>query len=323
VEDADKLQTLLKELFIEALDSGKLAQTIEASLDEVQATEKEVTSKDLSLCAMGEVPLPVKADNSKGELLESAVHAPPMKACPIDVASAASDVQTAAVTNEFLALDGIFEAPARVPTTDFAWPDASSTAPPSLVEEPSPVLVRSAAHSNLKDLSSQLLCSDACSHLGEVLATPPPPLEVAIVCAQGLRNPYCVCEVDGKPAVKMNTKTVANHLSPAWNHEGQLVGYTPGDSLTFSVYDSDVGKRDDFLGRLTMPSSEFHPHGFDGEKPLHEAGRGMKAAFLKIRIAPVDDASRALASATPSAATVSPGKGRLLPQQAARNRAMP
>jgi len=134
----------------------------------------------------------------------------------------------------------------------------------------------------------------------EPATPPPPPLKVVIVGARGLRNadwlcngvsdPYCVCEIDGKPAVKIKTKTVANSLNPAWNHEGQLVGYTPRDSLTFSIYDSDIGKSDDFLGRMTLPSSEFHPHGFDGEKPLRDAGKGVNA-FLKIRIAPVDGVS--------------------------------
>mmetsp|Transcript_34793 Transcript_34793/g.68688 ORF Transcript_34793/g.68688 Transcript_34793/m.68688 type:complete len:773 (+) Transcript_34793:38-2356(+) len=122
-------------------------------------------------------------------------------------------------------------------------------------------------------------------------------LKVTIVSARGLRDadrmpgagksdPYCTCEVLGKKVPKIQTKVVNNTCDPVWEHQAQIVGFSPGDVLVFKLYDKDIGKRDDFLGTAFMTTEQFYPTGFEGELPLSEAGPGINA-FLRIRIHPV------------------------------------
>jgi len=119
----------------------------------------------------------------------------------------------------------------------------------------------------------------------------PLPLQISIVSARGLRNadwvgksdPYCTCEVSGKPETKLETPALTDQLNPEWNHEAQISGYCVGDSVTFVVKDKDPAKPDDFLGKLVMEGSQFYPNGFEGEVPLTEAGAGIDA-FMKVKV---------------------------------------
>jgi len=122
-----------------------------------------------------------------------------------------------------------------------------------------------------------------------------PPLKLTIVSARGLRDadwvpgagksdPYCTCEIAGKPKEKLHTKVINDNLDPVWEHQGELPGFRPGDTLVFKVYDKDLAKSD-LLGQLKLESAEFYPHGFEGEKPLADAGKGHHA-YLKLKIHP-------------------------------------
>lgn len=126
------------------------------------------------------------------------------------------------------------------------------------------------------------------------------PLEMTIVGATGLRNadfsinpfkrdlsdPYCICEIPGKPLSRTVTEVVDNDLNPVWNHKVQFADFDVGDSFKFRIFDKDVSfKRDDFLGHATLDSAEFHPHGFDQDVLLSDAGKNRKA-YLRICIAP-------------------------------------
>ena len=123
-----------------------------------------------------------------------------------------------------------------------------------------------------------------------------PPLKLTIVSARGLRDadwipgsgksdPYCVCEIAGKPKVpKVQTKVINNNLNPVWEHDAEVSGFEQGDTLVFKVYDKDTLKSD-LLGELHLDSAQFYPQGFEGELPLADAGKGIKA-YLKLRIQP-------------------------------------
>lgn len=121
-------------------------------------------------------------------------------------------------------------------------------------------------------------------------------LKITISNARSLRNadcaiagksdPYCTCEVSGKPESKIQTDIVSDKLNPEWNYESDLVGYCVGNSLTFVVMDKDPLKPDDILGKATLATSQFFPAGFDGEVPLAEAGEGVEA-FLKVQVSVV------------------------------------
>merc|ERR1719410_2815743 len=138
-----------------------------------------------------------------------------------------------------------------------------------------------------------------------------PPLKLTVVSARGLRDadwlpgsgksdPYCVCEIAGKPReAKLTTKVINDNLDPVWEHHGELPGYRPGDTLVFRVYDKDVAKSDS-LGLLHLESAKFYPQGFEGELPLADAGKGIKA-YLKLRIQPTAALPGASAAQLPHA----------------------
>ncbi|CAE8648830.1 unnamed protein product, partial [Polarella glacialis] len=108
-------------------------------------------------------------------------------------------------------------------------------------------------------------------------------LEITIVKARGLRDadwapfsgksdPYCTCEVKGKPATKLQTPTINDQLDPEWNFEGPIAAVGLGDSLLFVIHDDDAGKADDLLAELLLPADKFLPSGFEGELQLTASG---------------------------------------------------
>jgi len=118
-----------------------------------------------------------------------------------------------------------------------------------------------------------------------------PLIWVTLLSAKNLRNadfvgksdPYCICEIPGRPGSKIETTAINEQLSPEWNHEAQVIGYKVEDSLTFTVRDKDPIKPDDVLGSATLTTEQFLDAGFDGELKLSNAGDGVEA-FLQIKI---------------------------------------
>lgn len=96
-------------------------------------------------------------------------------------------------------------------------------------------------------------------------------------------DPYCVCEIAGKPDSKVQTEIIYEELSPVWNFEAGIVDYEPGDSLIFSLYDEPDGCMTIPLGRLTIASEQFYPDGFRGRLPLSEVGESVKA-YLRLEL---------------------------------------
>mmetsp|Transcript_30223 Transcript_30223/g.86726 ORF Transcript_30223/g.86726 Transcript_30223/m.86726 type:complete len:419 (+) Transcript_30223:92-1348(+) len=154
------------------------------------------------------------------------------------------------------------------------------------------------------------ICSDArpseptedVTHKVQADEVPPPPdqpetwkpLKVTVVSARGLRNadwlpgqgvsdPFCVCEIEGKPLSRFLTKEIRNNLTPVWNQESEFADYHIGDNLQFFVWDKDLVKQDDLLGRASLANDKFHPSGFEGELQLEQAGKGV-VAFLKVKV---------------------------------------
>lgn len=150
-------------------------------------------------------------------------------------------------------------------------------------------------------------------------------LKVTIISARGLRHadvaalgqgtsdPYCVCGIPPKKHTEQSTDVVYDNLKPVWNHVLQFKpgDYDIGDSLAFSVWDSDQGflqvwgrdtlygklsvdkSTDDFLGSATLISSRFRDRGFEGELKLHHAGKSMAGnpieAYLKVKVEILDE----------------------------------
>jgi len=130
-------------------------------------------------------------------------------------------------------------------------------------------------------------------------------LRIIVFCAKGLRNadvgksgdksdPYCRCEIIGKPHTRTQTRTINDTCDPQWNEKREVRDYHEGDVLKLTVFDKDAVK-DDVLGQVTFPSEKIYPRGFEGEVPLVDVGRGAVNHLhptIKVRVvvlgAPVD-----------------------------------
>jgi len=102
----------------------------------------------------------------------------------------------------------------------------------------------------------------------------------------GISDPYCVCEVPGKPKSRIRTGVAKDTLAPEWNFEAHVPEYTHGDTLLFTVMDKDL-ITSDFLGRGTLKAEELD--GYDGWLKLsctgHSDGQGERTAVrLKITL---------------------------------------
>jgi len=110
--------------------------------------------------------------------------------------------------------------------------------------------------------------------------------KVTIVSARGLRNAYCLCEVEGRPGERVRTRTSANSAAAAWNHEGALLTYRQGDDLVFSVWDSRASHT--LLGKAVLENDKLLTGSFHGELPLLSAGDDEeccnKAAWVVVRV---------------------------------------
>lgn len=129
-------------------------------------------------------------------------------------------------------------------------------------------------------------------------------LQVQVKRASNLRNsdwmplsgqsdPYCICEVPGMPEAKFRTMTVKDDLNPVWNHVHEIKGYdvTSGEPLLFTVSDEDMVKKANILGRAYLTADKFLPNGYEGDLPLADAGKGIKAT-LRVSVKPMSAAFR-------------------------------
>lgn len=118
-------------------------------------------------------------------------------------------------------------------------------------------------------------------------------LSVCIQGAVGLRNadfisksdPYCTCQLEGKPDSKVQTTTVSDNLDPLWNFETRMVSYMPGDVLIFEIYDKDSDvKFDDFLGRARLTGEAIGTYGFFGDLTLEDASGNAAKGTLRVQV---------------------------------------
>lgn len=115
-------------------------------------------------------------------------------------------------------------------------------------------------------------------------------LTVTIFSALGLRDedvvgrsdPFCECEIVGRPETKFQTRVVENTVNPMWNCEREMPRYKKGDDLVFTVYDKEA-RGAVRIGSAVLSNPEFHPNGFDGELVLADAAR-RAVAVLRVRV---------------------------------------
>jgi len=121
-----------------------------------------------------------------------------------------------------------------------------------------------------------------------------PRVRVALMSASGLRaadfmgksDPYCTCEIEGKPTSKVQTQVIRQNLNPRWNEEFELLDFDFSDTLLVQVFDKDEWpKKDDFLGECRIPPGFIGPQGLDEvDFPLENAGTQDASVKLKVTV---------------------------------------
>lgn len=78
-------------------------------------------------------------------------------------------------------------------------------------------------------------------------------IRVKIISAVGhvMRPSYCACQIRGKPRACFVTEVNNDLLNPTWNHEAEVVDFTPGEALSFSIIDQEP------IGEALLPSERF------------------------------------------------------------------
>jgi len=143
-------------------------------------------------------------------------------------------------------------------------------------------------------LKCEYYFKDSC-RTADTIARAPEALRVTISGAKGLRDAdwapfagssdaYCVCEILGKPNSKHTTHRHSHGANPVWNFTAEFANFSEGDSLVFTVFDRDVMKKDDILGKVTLSGDQVAA-GFHGELELDMAGDGVEA-YLQVSVLP-------------------------------------
>eukprot|EP00927_Polykrikos_kofoidii_P006930 TRINITY_DN12821_c1_g1_i3.p1 TRINITY_DN12821_c1_g1~~TRINITY_DN12821_c1_g1_i3.p1 ORF type:complete len:423 (+),score=68.02 TRINITY_DN12821_c1_g1_i3:94-1362(+) len=134
------------------------------------------------------------------------------------------------------------------------------------------------------------------------LPAPPPALKISIISAKGLppadpngkSDPFCVCQLIGKPYSKSSTKIKAKTLDPKWDEDfDDKYRYEEGDSILFELFDYDKGGKCDVLGKCVLEGSSFHKvGGFDGELQVIDTEKGYSPT-LRVKVIVNDLENRA------------------------------
>lgn len=95
----------------------------------------------------------------------------------------------------------------------------------------------------------------------------------------GKSDPFCACEIAGKPDSGFETEHVYQTLNPIWNEEHEIGGYEQGEDLEFEVFDYDFNDDSELLGSAVLRAAQFDREGgFEGELPLADHSAEVKAA---------------------------------------------
>jgi hypothetical protein len=103
---------------------------------------------------------------------------------------------------------------------------------------------------------------------------------------QGASDPYCICEVLGKPENRTQTPHIMDNCNPVWNHEGTFTHMLSADSMVFTVWDKDPSvKKDDLLGTARLSAHQFFKHGgYSGALQLLDNRLRPSAGKLQVKI---------------------------------------
>lgn len=89
----------------------------------------------------------------------------------------------------------------------------------------------------------------------------------------GKSDPYCICEVPGKPMSRFKTTIKRKTLNPQWSEESEIQEYARGDNLQITVFDHDrCSSVGDPLGSVLLTTDRFDPNGFNDSVTLEGKG---------------------------------------------------
>jgi len=116
----------------------------------------------------------------------------------------------------------------------------------------------------------------------------PVKLSISVLSAANLRkadtlgssDPYVICIARGKE--RLRTEVIRKDLNPRWNPNPYQVELRLAQELCFEVYDKDLFRKGDLLGRATIDRYRCES-GFDGSLDL-----GPGNGTLKVRISSTD-----------------------------------
>lgn len=118
---------------------------------------------------------------------------------------------------------------------------------------------------------------------------PAPKLTIMIMGARlpgmGASDTFAKVKIAGKDddSCSFHTKTINDTLTPFWREETSIFEFNGDEDLEFSVWDGDVGKSPDALGKVVMKNAAFATKGFNGELLLEGAGKSIDA-FLRVKV---------------------------------------
>lgn len=108
-------------------------------------------------------------------------------------------------------------------------------------------------------------------------------LKVVFLSARGLQNvefpeggaAYATCLLQGRPSSEVRGPVAPEGPRAAWDHdEVDLLGWSPGDNLTFRLWVLDTYSRsEELLGEGFVSAAQLEDGGFEGEIQLTAAGR--------------------------------------------------
>mmetsp|Transcript_114900 Transcript_114900/g.320053 ORF Transcript_114900/g.320053 Transcript_114900/m.320053 type:complete len:700 (-) Transcript_114900:833-2932(-) len=121
-------------------------------------------------------------------------------------------------------------------------------------------------------------------------------LRVVFLGARGLRSAdrsgrlevFGSCLIDGRPGSEVRTPAGPGASKASWEHEVELLGYSPGDDVSLRLWGKDPKTQaDNMLGETKLPSEEVMDGGFEGELQLSNGGK-MMPTYLSVMIVAVN-----------------------------------
>jgi len=102
--------------------------------------------------------------------------------------------------------------------------------------------------------------------------------------AGNLSDPFCLCEVPGRPHATFRTRVVKNNLNPRWDYASVLSNITLEDKLVFTVYDADYSGAGEVLGTATLGLNSIPINGLQAELTLVDEHPNKPKEPPKLRV---------------------------------------